>query len=127
MSNLYKFKKSKEKSSRNKIIYDQRVHQRKTLRAIGEKYNLTRERVRQIVQSQKNRYEELPKIPKLMQDLPINTWLSLFLRRAKQTKTPIKKFISLSDRRGSFLFTKAIAISCDAGTLKKNATSKNCV
>ena len=97
MSNLYKFKKSKEKSSRNKIIYDQRVHQRKTLRAIGEKHNLSRERVRQIVQSQKNRYEELPKIPKLMQDLPLNTRLSLFLRRAKQTKTPIKKFISSWD------------------------------
>ena len=54
MVSIYKFGKSKEKKARNKDIYIQRVVEKRTLQAIGDKYGITKERVRQLVSMQKN-------------------------------------------------------------------------
>ena len=44
---------TREKTERNKNIYEQRMLKGITLQSLGKKYNLSRERVRQIV----NRYK----------------------------------------------------------------------
>tara|TARA_A100001011_G_C14109875_1_gene756518 strand:+ start:480 stop:944 length:465 start_codon:yes stop_codon:yes gene_type:complete len=92
MAAIYKFGKSKEKKDRNKDIYIQRVVEKRTLQAIGKKYGITKERVRQLVQLQR-KYYEVPDRVELMGDLPLNTKLRLILGRYKELETPIVLFI----------------------------------
>ena len=89
---IYKFGKSKEKKDRNKDIYIQRVVEKRTLQAIGKKYGITKERVRQLVQLQR-KYYEVPDRVELMGDLPLNTKLYHTLKRYKELETPIGLFI----------------------------------
>tara|TARA_Y100000593_G_C4306590_1_gene336082 strand:+ start:2169 stop:2633 length:465 start_codon:yes stop_codon:yes gene_type:complete len=92
MATIYKFGKSKEKKDRNKDIYIQRVVEKRTLQAIGKKYGITKERVRQLVQLQR-KYYEVPDRVELMGDLPLNTKLYHTLKRYKELETPIVLFI----------------------------------
>jgi len=92
MATIYKFGKSKEKKDRNKDIYIQRVVEKRTLQAIGKKYGITKERVRQLVQLQR-KYYEVPDRVELMGDLPLNTKLFHTLKRYKELETPIVLFI----------------------------------
>ena len=93
---IYKFGKSKEKKDRNKDIYIQRVVEKRTLQAIGKKYGITKERVRQLVQLQR-KYYEVPDRVELMGDLPLNTKLYHTLKRYKELETPIVLFINKYD------------------------------
>ena len=93
---IYKFGKSKEKKDRNKDIYIQRVVEKRTLQAIGKKYGITKERVRQLVQLQR-KYYEVPDRVELMGDLPLNTKLYHTLKRYKELETPIVLFIKKYD------------------------------
>jgi hypothetical protein len=93
---IYKFGKSKEKKDRNKDIYIQRVVEKRTLQAIGKKYGITKERVRQVVQLQR-KYYEVPDRVELMGDLPLNTKLYHTLKRYKELETPIVLFIKKYD------------------------------
>ena len=93
---IYKFGKSKEKKDRNKDIYIQRVVDKRTLQAIGKKYGITKERVRQLVQLQR-KYYEVPDRVELMGDLPLNTKLYHTLKRYKELETPIVLFIKKYD------------------------------
>jgi len=93
---IYKFGKSKEKKDRNKDIYIQRVVEKRTLQAIGKKYGITKERVRQLVQLQR-KYYEVPDRVELMGDLPLNTKLFHTLKRYKELETPIVLFIKKYD------------------------------
>ena len=92
MAAIYKFGKSKEKKARNKDIYIQRVVEKRTLQAIGDKYGITKERVRQLVSMQK-KYFEVPDRVELIGDLPLNTKLRIILDRYKELETPIVLFI----------------------------------
>lgn len=96
MATIYKFGKSKEKKDRNKDIYIQRVVEKRTLQAIGKKYGITKERVRQLVQLQR-KYYEVPDRVELMGDLPLNTKLFHTLKRYKELETPIVLFIKKYD------------------------------
>ena len=96
MVTIYKFGKSKEKKDRNKDIYIQRVVEKRTLQAIGKKYGITKERVRQLVQLQR-KYYEVPDRVELMGDLPLNTKLYHTLKRYKELETPIVLFIKKYD------------------------------
>ena len=96
MVTIYKFGKSKEKKDRNKDIYIQRVVEKRTLQAIGKKYGITKERVRQLVQLQR-KYYEVPDRVELMGDLPLNTKLFHTLKRYKELETPIVLFIKKYD------------------------------
>ena len=96
MVTIYKFGKSKEKKDRNKDIYIQRVVEKRTLQAIGKKYGITKERVRQVVQLQR-KYYEVPDRVVLMGDLPLNTKLYHTLKRYKELETPIVLFIKKYD------------------------------
>ena len=96
MVTIYKFGKSKEKKDRNKDIYIQRVVEKRTLQAIGKKYGITKERVRQVVQLQR-KYYEVPDRVELMGDLPLNTKLYHTLKRYKELETPIVLFIRKYD------------------------------
>tara|TARA_Y100001937_G_scaffold27156_1_gene38957 strand:- start:1101 stop:1565 length:465 start_codon:yes stop_codon:yes gene_type:complete len=96
MATIYKFGKSKEKKDRNKDIYIQRVVEKRTLQAIGKKYGITKERVRQLVQLQR-KYYEVPDRVELMGDLPLNTKLYHTLKRYKELETPIVLFIKKYD------------------------------
>ena len=96
MVTIYKFGKSKEKKDRNKDIYIQRVVEKRTLQAIGKKYGITKERVRQLVQLQR-KYYEVPDRVELMGDLPLNTKLYHTLKRYKELETPIVLFINKYD------------------------------
>ena len=96
MGDIYKFGKSKEKKDRNKDIYIQRVVEKRTLQAIGKKYGITKERVRQLVQLQR-KYYEVPDRVELMGDLPLNTKLYHTLKRYKELETPIVLFIKKYD------------------------------
>jgi hypothetical protein len=96
MVTIYKFGKSKEKKDRNKDIYIQRVVEKRTLQAIGKKYGITKERVRQVVQLQR-KYYEVPDRVELMGDLPLNTKLYHTLKRYKELETPIVLFIKKYD------------------------------
>ena len=96
MVTIYKFGKSKEKKDRNKDIYIQRVVEKRQLQAIGKKYGITKERVRQLVQLQR-KYYEVPDRVELMGDLPLNTKLYHTLKRYKELETPIVLFIKKYD------------------------------
>jgi len=80
--------------TRNQSIYRERVLEKRTLQAIADKYEISRERVRQIVREIEERQEiSFPEQPVLVQDIPWTRKTYNCLYNDNLTPMPIAVFV----------------------------------
>ena len=80
--------------TRNQSIYRERVLEKRTLQAIADKYEISRERVRQIVREIEERQEiRFPEQPVLVQDIPWTRKTYNCLYNDNLTPMPIAEFV----------------------------------
>jgi len=87
---------------RNKKIYFERVEKKRTLQSIADKYNISRERVRQIVKNveEVNSWQsKLPEVPVIMRDIPWSKRAFHCLVNEGWADLTLEEFVTLCNER----------------------------